>query len=284
MKNNNTLIYNFFNRVNGSNFPFVLYFPLLILVIILIFPYLMKLDPFATNPSIACSVPSIKYWLGTDEVGRDIFSRIIHGSRITIFIGIITAVLSCLIGTIIGLISGYFEGKTDLVITQVVDIALAFPSLLLAIGISIILSSGVFSVIIAITISGWAGFARLLRSHVLVLKKADYILAAKALGSSHYKIILKHIIPNSIFLIIVSCSLRLGSFMLAEAGLSFLGLGVPAPYPTLGGMISSGRDYLLISPWMPLIPGLVIGIIVLLCNIMGDEIQKIYDPKGNELN
>lgn len=254
-------------------------FFIFLIALFLLGPFLSTQSPLDTHPEIACQAPDLNHFLGTDEIGRDVLSRMFYGGRITILIGLGTTLFSCLLGTVLGLLSGYYGGKTDLLISQLIDVSLAFPSLLLAIGLSIILPQSGYSVIIAISLTGWAGFARLIRSHSLVLKHAEYVLASKSLGSSNLKIIFTHILPNSFFLLIVSASLRLGSFMLAESGLSFLGLGVPPPYPTLGGMISSGRDYLLHSPWIPLFPGILIGVIVLACNLFGEELQKVFNPK-----
>lgn len=254
-----------------------------LILFILICPFFISKDPYITNALNSCLPPSIDNFFGTDEVGRDIFSRMMYGGRITIIIGIISSLFSCIIGTLMGVLSGYMKGKIDLFISQIINLSLAFPSLLLAIAISIILPQGIFSVILALTLTGWASFARIIRSQVLIIRNAEYILAAKTLGSSKWQIMYKHILPNCLNIIIVSFSLQLGSFMLAESGLSFLGLGILQPYPTLGGMISLGRDYLFTAPWIPIFPGFLIGFIVLLCNSAGDKLQSIIDPKRRSL-
>jgi len=262
--------------------PFSAYFLFTLCIIFIFAPFIMSINPLHTNLTKICTSPDSVNFLGTDEVGRDIFSRMLYGGRATFFIGLITTLSACLIGTIIGLTAGYYGGKIDLICTQIIDISLAFPSLLLAIGISIILPAGWGAVIIALSLTGWASFARIIRSQTLQLKKNDYITAAKSLGSSDLKIIFYHIMPNCLNLIIVTSTMKMGSFMLAESGLSFLGLGVPPPYPTLGGMISSGRDYLFSAPWITIFPGILIAIIVLAANMFGEKMAIIFNPKRSE--
>ena len=259
--------------------PFSAYLFFTLCLVFLLAPFIATIDPLHTDLTKICTSPDNINLLGTDEVGRDIFSRMLFGGRATFFIGLMTTIFACLIGAFVGLIAGYFGGKIDLICTQVIDISLAFPSLLLAIGFSIILPAGWFSVITALAVTGWASFARIIRSQTLVLKKNDYITAARSLGSSNLKIMFYHILPNCLNLIIVTSTMKMGSFMLAESGLSFLGLGVPPPYPTLGGMISSGRDYLFSSPWITILPGILIAIIVLIANMLGERIAVILNPK-----
>jgi peptide/nickel transport system permease protein len=254
----------------------------LLLCLLFIFsPLLAPCDPLQTNPALACVAPGRLHLLGTDELGRDLLSRMLYGSRTTLLIGFLATLFSCLIGTFLGLFAGYYSGKTDLILTQIMNLALAFPSLLLAIGISVVLPAGFFSIVMALSLAGWGDFGRLIRGQTFVLKNKEYVTAAKALGSPSLKIIFRHILPNCIPLLIVSVSMKLGTFMLAEAGLSFLGLGIPAPYPTLGGMISSGRDMLITSPWIPLLPGLLISFMVLAFNLLGEILQTILDPRAD---
>jgi peptide/nickel transport system permease protein len=245
----------------------------------LLAPFLAPYDPMQTDTLNLCQSPSMKHWCGTDEVGRDILSRMLYGARVTVGIGMIATFLACMIGTMLGLLSGYYGNKTDLILNQITDIALAFPTLLLAIGITVILPPGFFSILLALSLASWGDFARLIRSQTLILKNAPFVMAAKVLGTSSWSICFRHILPNCFSLIVVSASLKLGSFMLAESGLSFLGLGLPPPNPTLGGMIAAGRDYLMTSPWIPLIPGILIAGIVLLANVLGEILQKKMDPK-----
>lgn len=258
---------------------FIILFIIFILTI-LILPYFAPFNPLSTNSDFTCKLPNFKFLLGTDEIGRDIFSRILFGARTTIIIGLLSAIFACLIGSFLGLISGFFGGIIDLIISYIIDIALAFPSLLLAIGISIVLPQGLLSTILSISLTSWAGIARVIKNETSIIKNFDYVLSARALGTSKFKIILKHILPNCMPLIIISTTLQLGTLMLAESGLSFLGLGIPAPYPTLGGMISSGRDCLLLYPWIPILPGIIIALIVLLSNVFGELIQNMLNPRN----
>ncbi len=265
-----------------SSFPLFFLFSVIGLSLFLLAPFFAPFDPLQTDMLAVCQAPSMKHWFGTDDVGRDILSRMLYGARVTIGIGLTATFLACVIGTVLGLLSGYYGGKTDLVLNQLVDIALAFPALLLAIGITVVLPPGVFSVLLALGLASWGDFARLIRSQTLVLKNAPFVLAAKVLGSSSRSICFRHILPNCFSLIVVSASLKMGTFMLAESGLSFLGLGLPPPSPTLGGMIAAGRDHLMTSPWIPLIPGILIAGIVLLANFLGEMLQKKMDPKRAE--
>ena len=251
-------------------------------VLCMTLPFCVQNSPFDTHLNSTFKSPSLVHFLGTDELGRDIFSRICYGARTTLLIGVFSVTLASILGTVLGLIAGFWGGKIDLLICQCIDISLAFPSLLLAIGITVVLPPGFFSVVLALGLTGWASFTRLIRSETLVLKNLDYVSASKSLGGNSLYIIIQHILPNCIYLLIVSISLQLGSFMLAESGLSFLGLGIPQPNPTLGGMIASGKDYLYSSPWIPLIPGILIALVVLFVNLIGDGIQKQLDPKRNK--
>ncbi|MBN2145163.1 MAG: ABC transporter permease [Candidatus Aureabacteria bacterium] len=263
----------------NKNIRLIFYIFFLLCLFFILAPLLAPHDPMRTHATMTCEPPSGQHLFGTDELGRDILSRMLFGGRTTLLIGLIATSLSCFIGTALGLISGYYGGKTDILISQVMNLALAFPSLLLAIGISVVLPAGFLSVVIALSIAGWADFGRLIRGQTLTLKNREFITAATVLGSSSGKIIVRHILPNCIPLLIVSFSMKLGTFMLAESGLSFLGLGIPPPYPTLGGMISSGRDMLITCPWIPLLPGFLISIMVLVFNLLGEMLQSVSDPK-----
>jgi ABC-type dipeptide/oligopeptide/nickel transport system permease subunit len=223
--------------------------------------------------------PSKAHLLGTDSKGRDIFSRIVYGTRISLAVAIIASALSLCIGVFFGLIAGYFGGRTDIILSQIFDIFLAFPSLLLAIGISAVMPPGLVSAMLAITLVGWAGFARLVRGLALSLKEQTYVEASRALGARPSRILYKHILPNALPLILVAGSLRVGGFILLEAALSFLGLGVQPPTPTWGSMISLNRAYNNSAPWMVIFPGLAISITVISFNILGDFLRDKLDPR-----
>lgn len=261
--------------------------PALIAVILLVLlvltaiagPYLAPQDPLAMDLDSLKQPPSKAHLLGTDSKGRDIFSRIVYGTRISLAVGIIASALSLCIGIFFGLIAGYFGGRTDIILSQIFDIFLAFPSLLLAIGISAVMPPGLVSAMLAITLVGWAGFARLVRGLTLSLKEQTYVEASRALGATPARILYRHILPNALPLIIVAGSLRVGGFILLEAALSFLGLGVQPPTPTWGSMISLNRAYINSAPWMVIFPGLAISITVISFNILGDFLRDKLDPR-----
>jgi peptide/nickel transport system permease protein len=261
--------------------------PALIAVILLVFlivtavigPFLVPYGPNATDLNSLRQPPGRTHPLGTDSIGRDILSRVISGARISLSIGIIASALSLSIGVFFGLLAGYFGGRTDAVLSQVFDIFLAFPSLLLAIGISAVMPAGLASAMLAITLVGWAGFARLVRGITLSLKEQTYVEASRALGATSSRILTKHILPNALPLLLVAGSLRVGGFILLEAALSFLGLGVQPPTPTWGSMISLNRTYINSAPWMVLFPGLAISVTVISFNILGDFLRDKLDPR-----
>jgi ABC-type dipeptide/oligopeptide/nickel transport system permease subunit len=203
----------------------------------------------------------------------------VYGARISLSVGIVSAFVSLLIGTFFGLVAGYFGGRTDAVLLQLFDVFLAFPSLLLAIGISAVMPPGLASAMLAITLVGWAGFARLVRGITLSLKEQTYVEASRALGAAPARILYRHILPNAIPLLLVAGSLRVGGFILLEAALSFLGLGVQPPTPTWGSMISLNRSYINSAPWMVIFPGLAISITVISFNLLGDFLRDKLDPR-----
>jgi ABC-type dipeptide/oligopeptide/nickel transport system permease subunit len=188
-----------------------------------------------------------------------------------------------IIGLFVGLLAGYFGGWLDWMLMRLVDMFLAFPSLLLAIAISMVLGTGIKTVILALAIVGWAEMARIIRSATLELRSAEFVIAARSLGASHVRIILSHILPNCLPIITVIFTMGLATAVLAEASLSFLGLGVDPSLPTWGGMVASGKDYMIIDPWLVIYPGICIAILVIALNILGDELRDIFDPsrKGN---
>ena len=264
-----------------SSTPALIAVLLLVLLVLTaaIGPFLVSHDPLAMDLDSLKQPPNRAHLLGTDSKGRDILARVVYGSRISLSVGIIASALSLAIGIFFGLIAGYFGGKIDALLSQFFDIFLAFPSLLLAIGISAVMSAGLTSAMLAITLVGWAGFARLVRGITLSLKEQTYIEASRALGASPARILYRHILPNALPLILVAGSLRVGAFILLEAALSFLGLGVQPPTPTWGSMISLNRAYINSAPWMVIFPGLAISITVTSFNILGDFLRDKLDPR-----
>jgi peptide/nickel transport system permease protein len=264
-----------------SNTPALIASILLIMLVLtaVVGPFLVSHDPLAMDLDSLKQPPGKAHLLGTDSKGRDILSRVVYGSRISLSVGIIAAALSLCIGIFFGLIAGYFGRTVDAFFSQVFDIFLAFPSLLLAIGISAVMPPGLTSAMLAITLVGWAGFARLVRGITLSLKEQTYVEASRALGASPARILYRHILPNALPLILVAGSLRVGGFILLEAALSFLGLGVQPPTPTWGSMISLNRAYINSAPWMVIFPGLAISITVISFNILGDFLRDKLDPR-----
>jgi peptide/nickel transport system permease protein len=243
------------------------------------FPHLIApYDPYMSDLQYRLSPPSGKHWLGCDEFGRDLMSRIIYGARLSIQIGTMGVFLAILIGVPLGVISGYFGGLADLIIMRIIDIMLAFPGILLAIAIVSVLGFGLTNVIIAIGVFSIPTYARLTRGAVLAVKNLDYITSARSLGSSHLRIILRHILPNSVSPLIVQTTLRIATALLTAASLSFLGLGAQPPLPEWGGILSAGRAYIRVAPHLILFPGLAIMVVVLAFNLMGDGLRDTLDP------
>lgn len=250
------------------------------LILIAIFaPLLAPYDPIARIKEDSSLAPSNIHLFGTDLLGRDILSRVIYGSRISIEVGIIAVGISVIIGLFFGALSGYFGNITDTVIMRIADIFFAFPYILGAIAIMTVLGPGVINIFIAIGLLGWASFARIFRSSILTIKNKEYIEAARALGASNYRIITKHIFPNAFAPIIVYATMNVGTAIIVEAALSFLGLGVQPPTAAWGKMLADSLDYIDIAPWMMVFPGLAIVITVLGFVLLGDGLRDAFDPK-----
>lgn len=251
----------------------------LIILASLAAPLLTPYDPNEINLDSLKTSPSTEHPFGTDQKGRDVLARVLHGGRISVGVAITAAVLSMSIGLMVGLFSGYFGGRIDTALMALVDLVLSFPSLLLAIGISIILPQGIYTVMIAIAAVGWAAFARLIRGHVLALREEPFVEAAKALGCSPARIVFVHLLPQCIPLSLVMMGLKIGGFIITEASLSFLGLGAQPPTASWGSMVSAGRSYIVAAPWMVLFPGLAIAVTALSFNILGDALQERFGLK-----
>ncbi len=242
-------------------------------------PVISPYDPLRINLDQLRLPPSWEHWMGTDNKGRDVFSRLLFGARVSLLVGFLAAAVSMVFGTLIGMTGGYIGGKVDGALTALTDMVMAFPSLLLAIGITVVLPPGLFTVMLALALVGWASFARLARSLVLSLKEQQFVEAAHASGCGTGRVLFRHILPNCLPLMIIAGSLKVGSFILAESALSFLGLGAQPPTPTWGSMISLSRNYILSAPWTVIFPGVAIAVTVLSFNILGDSLRDWLDPK-----
>ena len=241
-------------------------------------PWIAPYDPYVQNLSEALRGPSPAHLPGQDDLGRDILSRIIYGTRVSMKVGFITVSVSAVIGVLIGAIAGYLGGWVDEVLMRITDIMLAFPGILLAIGIMAILGPSFNNVLIALCLVGWKGYARLVRGEALKEKEKEYIQAARALGYSRSRVILFHLLPNTLNPVLVMATLGIASMVIAEAGLSFLGLGTQPPIPSWGGMLSEGHQYILQAPHLTTFPGVAIMILVLGFTFLGDALRDALDP------
>lgn len=242
-------------------------------------PLIAPYDPVEQDILSLLQGPTAEHPLGTDELGRDTLSRVIYGSRVSLMVGIIAVGISLFIGTALGLIAGYGRGLIDTVIMQMMDGLLAFPALVLALAITAMLGPSLNNAMIAIGVTGIPAFARLVRGQVLALRDLEYVQAARALGASHNQIVMKHILPNTMAPIIVQASIAIPAAILAEAGLSFLGLGIQPPTPSWGAMLNTARGYIQMTPWLAIVPGVAIFITVLAFNFLGDALRDTLDPR-----
>src|SRR5687768_16420751 len=254
-----------------------------ILVIVALFaPWIAPYDISETNLTIRYLPPSAEHWFGTDSTGRDIFSRVVFGTRISLQVGIVVVAVSALIGTVMGAVSGYYGGWVDRIVSgYLFNVFLAFPGLLLAIAMVAFLGAGLNKLILALCIIGWVGYARVIRGQVLKVREYDFVQAARALGARNWRILLVHILPNAIQPLIVQASLGMAGAVLSEASLSFLGLGVPPPAPSWGVMLEEARDLttLRVAPHALLVPGIAIALTVLAFNFLGDGLREYLDPR-----
>jgi len=243
-------------------------------------PWVDRYDWNEANYRVRLQGPSASHWFGTDEAGRDLYSRIVHGTRISLYVAFFSIALGTTIGYLLGAVSGYFRGWVDLILQRLIDAMLALPAILMALAMVAVLGAGVDKVIAAISIVYLPRAARVSRGVALSLRENAYVDAATVIGASPMRVVLRHILPNSLAPYLILASVSLGGAILLEASLSFLGLGVPPPSPSWGGMLaSSAAQYALSNPWMVLIPGAVIMLLVLAFNLFGDSLRDVWDPK-----
>ncbi len=253
---------------------------LLTIILVAIFAdMLAPCDPYLQVYAEALQPPSAAHLFGTDEFGRDIFSRVLYGARISLLVGVVSVAIACVLGSLLGASAGYFGGAYDAVVMRCMDILLAIPSLLLNLSIVAALGKSVFNMMLAVGVSNIPRYCRIMRASVLQIKNTEYVDAARVSGASNMFIILRHIIPNCLAPIIVQATLSVGSAIIACAGLSFLGVGIPAPIPEWGAMLSNGKDFLRHNAYITIFPGLAIMLTVLSLNLMGDGLRDAFDPK-----
>lgn len=254
-----------------------LVFLVFIALVAIFAPIISPYDYAKIDTEHTLEAPSSQHLFGTDRIGRDIFSRLVWGSRISLSVGFIAAAVSVTIGTVIGAVAGYFGGIVDDVLMRFTEIIMSFPVIFLLLTIISVVERSVINIMIVIGLTSWPGLARMVRGQFLALREMDYVEAAKALGASHKRIIFRHMLLNCMAPIIVNATLRVGGAILAESGLSFLGLGVTDP-PSWGSVLNSGRAHMRYAPWISLIPGLIIFLTVLSFNYIGDGLRDSLDP------
>ena len=252
---------------------------LCVIVLSSLLAFLSPYDPDEMDVMQKMAAPSAEHWFGTDELGRDSFTRALYGGRVSLAVGFAAMVVSVIIGTAVGSISGYVGGKVDVVLMRIVDIFQSVPSLLMIIVFFSFVPNNMLTLVIMLALFSWSGVARIVRAQTLTLKERDFVIAAKTLGVSHPKIILKHIIPNMTTQIIVAASLSVANAILDESTLSFLGYGVALPKSSWGSMLQNAQQYILYDPLLALIPGVFILLTVLCLNVLGDVLQHALDPR-----
>jgi peptide/nickel transport system permease protein len=245
----------------------------------LLAPVITPWDPAAINAYQVLLPPSASHWMGTDELGRDVFSRVIFGTRISLYVGFVAVGIAVAIGTIVGLVAGFYGGWIDTLLMRFVDIMLCFPTFFLILAVIALLEPSIWNIMLIIGITGWMGVARLVRAEVLSIKERDYIMAARSIGASDLRIIFRHILPNAAAPMLVAATLGVGGAILTESALSFLGIGVQPPIPSWGNILTSGKDYLEFAWWLSLFPGLAILVTVLAYNLLGEGIRDALDPR-----
>jgi peptide/nickel transport system permease protein len=253
-----------------------------LLLVSLLAPWIAPHNPTEINAWQILSPPSGSHWFGTDELGRDVFSRVLYGSRISLKVGFVAIGIAVVVGSAIGLVAGYYGGWLDSLLMRGVDIMLCFPAFFLILAIITFLEPSIWYIMAVIGLTGWMGVARMVRAEVLAIREMDYIMAARCIGCSNLRIILRHILPNALSPVLVAATLGVAGAILTESALSFLGIGVQPPTPSWGNILTSGKDYIEFAWWLSLFPGLAILVTVLAYNLLGEGIRDALDPRTNK--
>ena len=254
-------------------------FLVLLVVLALTAQWITPYEPQKINPRLRGAGPSMEHWLGNDDIGRDIFTRIIYGTRIALIVGLGAVSIAVAIGVTVGATAGYFGGRIDFILSRLVDTLMAFPLLALLLTLSTVFGPSLRNVVIVIGCTVWASYARVVRAEVLSLRERDYVLAARAAGATDRRIITRHIVPNAMGPVIILASLAIGGIIILESALSFLGLGVARPTASWGTMLSDGRDHIRNYPHITIAPGIAIALTVLAFNLVGDGLRDALDPR-----
>jgi len=252
---------------------------LLLLVVSLTAPLIVPFSPNEINAWEVLKPPSLKHWFGTDDLGRDVLSRVIYGARISLLVGFVAAGIAVLIGTVIGLLAGFYGGWADNLLMRIVDIMFCFPAFFLILAVITFLRPSIWYIMIIIGLTGWMGVARMVRAETLSIREMDYIMAARCIGCSDLRVIFRHILPNAVSPALVAATLGIAGAILTESALSFLGIGVQPPTPSWGNILTSGKDYIEFAWWLSLYPGLAILVTVLSYNLLGEGIRDALDPR-----
>lgn len=251
------------------------------IILVVFLPIIMKLNPYESDYTAFFAAPSKAHILGTDAIGRDVFARLIYGGRTSLLVGFVSTLISCALGVPLGVIAGYFRGKAEIIIMRIADIFMSFPSIVLILVLVSVVGPSVWSVTLVIGVLGWTSFARLIYANVLSVSEKEYVESAKAIGTSHFAVITKYILPNSFAPILISITFRMASAILMESSLSFLGMGVQPPGASWGNMLYDAQSITVLSKrlwiWMP--PGIALLITVLSINFLGDGVRDALDPK-----
>lgn len=255
----------------------------LIFLLAMLAPVIAPYDPNEINVKAILLGPSTQHWMGTDGLGRDVLSRMLHGGRISLLVGLVAVGISTVIGILLGAIAGFYRGWVDVVIMRLVDIMLSIPSFFLILAVIAFLTPSIINIMIVIGLTSWMGVTRLVRAEFMSLSEREYVMASRTLGARDYRLIFRHLLPNSLTPIIVSAVLGVAGAVLLESGLSFLGLGVQAPQASWGNILTDGKEYIQFAWWLSLFPGLAILITVLGYNLLGEGLRDALDPRSGSV-